>query len=68
MNQKKLMNQYVTDTQIIEIMHAYVKGTKVSPWAYFLSKSPEETMGGMQIDANLKKFKCVCYGTDGIDV
>ena len=44
MAQKKLQNKFVSDTQIIEFLHAYLNGTKVSPWAHFLEKSPEETI------------------------
>ena len=42
--EKKRLNRYVTDLQIIKFLHAYVKGTKISPWNHFLSKSPEDTM------------------------
>ena len=38
------MNRHVTDIQIVEFLHAYVKGTKVSPWAHFLARSPEDLM------------------------
>ena len=44
MDQKRKLNKHVTDTQIIEFLHEYVEGTRVSPWAHFLSTSAEEAM------------------------
>ena len=50
--QKKERNKYITDTQIIEFMHEYIKGTKVSPWRHFLAKSAKETIMDLQEDQN----------------
>ena len=44
MKQKKELNRFISDTQIIEFLHDYLKGTKVSPWGHFLSKSAEDTL------------------------
>ena len=44
LQQKKRLNRFVTDLQIVEFLHAFVKGTKISPWSHFLALSPEEVM------------------------
>ena len=35
MAQKRKLNRHVSDSQIMEFLHQYIKGTKVSPWQHF---------------------------------
>ena len=50
MEDKKRINKFVTDLQIIEFLHAYLKGTKVCPYDHFLERSPEDTFQEMELE------------------
>ena len=41
---RELNSKKVTELQVLEFIHAYLAGTKCSPWSYFLDKSPEDLM------------------------
>ena len=43
-NLKAKSNKRVSDTQILEFIYAYLRGTQITPWGHFLGTCPMEAM------------------------